>query len=435
MYNQLKGLLSRVGGTIMGLLDRVKGMLDNNPEIKENLKGIGKNLEGIGNNVGNIVDNLSQNFGGKVEKDVSEILRNMETKMNEMNPNVYKFVYPPEVIAELRKDLGVKLQDNHAELIKSAIPGIRFVEAEKDMGYAKIGCYQDNIGIKTFDIKGPTYIPGFTAKNDKLEELVSRYQCGDTSYRVRKDANGIQVSDGFEASQKMEQFCEERFPFRSMNLQSSLDSKPCFIASDLTKAKVDKVIDEELDKFLVALDSGSDSGAKLHLQNARAVMVVYNTATKEWNEKLTDNVIEGVLKHNLDKRLQKELVVTHEFKDSNMKEFMENEVTAIRNENNRLRKNLLNKTLKTAKSSFKDYVKSKDSTLFKVATGYALQTQSATINEINNNTKRINDVCQKYIALDLQDETMVSVANMYKNKGRKIAEKKAEKEREGMEMS
>ena len=122
----------------MGLLDRVKGMLDNNPEIKENLRGIGKNLEGIGNNVGNIVDNLSQNFGGKVEKDVSEILRNMETKMNEMNPNVYKFVYPPEVIAELRKDLGVKLQDNHAELIKSAIPGIRFVEAEKDTDFSYV---------------------------------------------------------------------------------------------------------------------------------------------------------------------------------------------------------------------------------------------------------------------------------------------------------
>ena len=164
-------------------------------------------------------------------------------------------------------------------------------------------------------------------------------------------------------------------------------------------------------------------------------MVMYDVATKEWNEKLTDRVIENVVKDSLGKRLQPEIVVTHEFKDENMKEFMNNEVTAIRNENNRLRKNLLNKTLKTARSSFKDYVKTKDATLFKVATGFALNTQSSVINEINNNTKRIGDICKKYVALDLQDETMVSVANMYKNKGRKSAEKKAGKEREGMEMT
>ena len=426
----------------MGFFDRVKSVINKNPEIKKNVQNIGKSLNDIGNSVGNIVDNVSQTYGGqvedfgkKVEKNVNDIFHTVETKIDEINPNVYKFVNSPEVIEELRKDLGIKLRDNHAELIEKALPGVKLVEEEKEMGYYKVSCSERKIGVRTFDIKGPTFIPGFNVKNDTLEKLVSRYQCADTSYRVQKNENGTQVSDGLKVVDDMVKFCQGNLPFRNMNFQNGQNFEPCFIASDLTTKKVNQVIDEELDKFLVALDNNSESGAKLHLQNARAVMVMYDLATKEWNEKLTDRVIENVVKDSLGKRLQPEIVVTHEFKDGNMKEFMNNEVTAIRNENNRLRKNLLNKTLKTARSSFKDYVKTKDATLFKVATGFALNTQSSVINEINNNTKRIGDICKKYVALDLQDETMVSVANMYKNKGRKSAEKKAGKEREEMEMT
>ena len=426
----------------MGFFDRVKSVINKNPEIKKNVQNIGKSLNDIGSSVGNIVDNVSQTYGGqvedfgkKVEKNVSDIFHTVETKIDEINPNVYKFVNSPEVIEALRKDLGIKLRDNHAELIEKALPGVKLVEEEKEMGYSKVSCSERKIGVRTFDIKGPTFIPGFNVKNDTLEKLVSRYQCADTSYRTQKNENGTQVSDGLKVVDDMVKFCQGNLPFRNINFQDGQNFEPCFIASDLTTKKVNQVIDEELDKFLVALDNNSESGAKLHLQNARAVMVMHDIATKEWNEKLTDRVIENVVKDSLGKRLQPEIVVTHEFKDENMKEFMNNEVTAIRNENNRLRKILLNKTLKTARSSFKDYVKTKDATLFKVATGFALNTQSSVINEINNNTKRIGDICKKYVALDLQDETMVSVANMYKNKGRKSAEKKAGKEREEMEMT
>ena len=233
----------------------------------------------------------------------------------------------------------------------------------------------------------------------------------------------------------MMKFCEQNLYCRNMNLGNKYAYNPCVVASDLTTDKVNKVIDEELDKFFVALDNNSESGAKLHLQNARAAMVVYNNAVQKWNEKLTDNVIEDVIQKNLEERLNKEVEMTHKFEEPNMKEFMENEVTTIRNENDKLKKNLLDKTFRTAKSSFKDYVKSKDSTLFKVATGFALQTQTDKINEINNNIKRIEEVYNKYVNLDKQDETMVSVLNTYKNKGQKAIEKKAEQEKAGKENS
>ena len=186
----------------MGLFDKVKGVfdskvkpvLDNNPEIKENLKGIGKNLEGIGDNVGNIVDNVVDKVSGKTEglstnaeQKISDFLNRVEQKVDEMNPNVYKMVNPPEMIEELRKDLSIKLLDNHAELIKNALPGVKLANNELAVGYDEVSCNKNNLGSMQSGVKGPTFIRGFTARNEDIAVLVEHYESGDKGYLIKRN--------------------------------------------------------------------------------------------------------------------------------------------------------------------------------------------------------------------------------------------------------
>lgn len=208
-------------------------------------------------------------------------------------------------VMKLRKDLGVSFLPFGRDFLLDIIPEEKIVEIERNdkVNRYGLGCEVANIGNyysnDTIMVSRTKLIKGFHPVKKEWMDIVSKYQCGDILYSLSNESeypvkeNDFYRAGGKKLAQQMMYFCATRFS-RSYDYDRLF-----FLATELAKSSVEKEFNWELHQFLVALDTTNEEEQKEHLQNARAIMVVRDTAIDNWNRYYSKTLFKNVIRQNL----------------------------------------------------------------------------------------------------------------------------------------
>ena len=193
-------------------------------------------------------------------------------------------------VMKLRSDLGVVFIPFYRDFLLEIIPEKTISEIEKKdkVNRYALGCELANIGNCYSEngkmLSNKKIIKGFNPTDEKLANIVSEFGCNDRVYSLNIE-NVLPVKDddfyyagGKRLAQGMMYFCATRF------LRSFEYDRLFFLAVDMADSFVENEFNLELYQFQKALEKNQKDNAKEHLQNARAIMVVRNTAIESWNK-------------------------------------------------------------------------------------------------------------------------------------------------------
>lgn len=208
-------------------------------------------------------------------------------------------------VMELRKELGVSFLPFGRDFLLDIIPEEKIAEIERNdkVNRYGLGCEVANIGnyysSDTILISHTKLIKGFHPVKKEWMDIVSKYQCGDILYSLSSESeysvkeNDFYRAGGKDLAQYMMYFCATRFS------RSHDYDRLFFLATELAKPSVEKEFNWELHQFLVALDTNNEEEQKEHLRNARAIMVVRDTAIDNWNRYYSKTLFKNVIRQNL----------------------------------------------------------------------------------------------------------------------------------------
>ena len=265
---------------------------------------------------------------------IKHFFGNDNEQKNFMEEKEYKFQNSIEMIEAVKKDLNINLQENEQKVFLNHIKEVDYFKNKSNFNdylnndYFKKKVldseimesldYNNDIKIKDFrkfsDFAKNRYEynpskyghRGLTCNIDGLSDIVKQFKCNDgAEFSVAMDSCNYVYDTAVHEAYSMYRYCVENL----RNVATEGKYNTYITMKNLSKEKVDKKINEELDKFLTALDKNHTDNIGEHLRNVKSLKVVYEVCNEEWRKeilydlcyKATELVIDNKLNTNHDK--------------------------------------------------------------------------------------------------------------------------------------
>ena len=208
-------------------------------------------------------------------------------------------------VMKLRRNLNVVFIPFYRDFLLEVIPEKTISEIEKKdkVNRYALGCELASVG-NSFSENGrmiydKKVIKGFHSTDVNLQKIIKNFHCDDAVYSLSIEKTFPVKEDDFyyaggqQLAQGMMYFCATRF------LRSFDYDRLFFLAVDMADSSVENEFNLELCHFQKALKNNQLDNAKEHLQNARAIMVVRNTAIDNWNKYYAKSLLKNLIYNNL----------------------------------------------------------------------------------------------------------------------------------------
>lgn len=265
---------------------------------------------------------------------IKHFFDNDNEQKNFMEEKEHKFQNSMEMIEAVKKDLNINLQENEQKVFLNHIKEVDYFKNKSNFNnylnndYLKKRVLDSDI-MESLDYDNDIKIKGYykfrgrvkngyeynlskyghrglTCNVDGLSDIVKQFRCNDgAEFPVAKDSYDCIYDTAIHEAYSMYKYCVNNLN----NVATKGDNGSCFIMKNLSKEKVDKKINEELDKFLTALDKNHTDNIGEHLRNVKSLKVVYEVCNEEWRKeilydlcyKAAESVIDNKLNTNHNK--------------------------------------------------------------------------------------------------------------------------------------